>query len=176
MIGYARSVSNPSSLNAQRRALANAGCDTVHQDDASGGGVLRPGLLAAIDALTSHDALVVVSLDRLARSSRDLFYYAGVLSRAGKHLVALQEDIDTRRDNGAFFGFCALVDRLHGAGAADRRAVARARSMRGPGPAPRIADDTWAALAPRLASGELSVDEAAGLAGVHRSTIYRRLA
>ena len=176
MIGYARSVANPGNLNAQRQVLNEAGCLVVYLDDASAGEVLRPGLLAAIDALSSHEALVVVSLDRLARSCRDLFYFAEILSRAGKHLGALDDDIDTRRDNGAFFGFCSLVDRLHVAGAADRRAVARARSVRGPGPAPRISDEIWAAIAPRLASGELSVDQAAGLAGVHRSTIYRRMA
>jgi DNA invertase Pin-like site-specific DNA recombinase len=174
MIGYARSVSNAKSLALQRAALLRAGCTEIHEDDASGGRVLRPGLLAAQDSLSPGGALCVVSLDRLARSSRDLFHYAGKLSASGLHLVSLAEDIDTRRDNGAFFSFCSLVDRLHGAGAADRRAVDRARAVRGPGPSPRLTDEVWSELSPRLAAGELTVSAAAKTAGVHRSTIYRR--
>ncbi|MDI6625898.1 MAG: recombinase family protein [Brevundimonas sp.] len=174
MIGYARSVSSPQSLARQRAALLRAGCTEIFQDDASGGRVLRPGLLAAHDSLSTGGALCLVSLDRLARSSRDLFYYTGKLSERGFHLVSLAEDIDTRRDNGAFFSFCSLVDRLHGAGAADRLAVDRARAVRGPGPSPRLTDDVWSELSPRLAAGELTVSAAAEAAGVHRSTIYRR--
>lgn len=174
MIGYARSVSNAQGLALQRAALLRAGCSIVHEDFVSGGRVFRPGLLAAHDSLPPGGALCVVSLDRLARSARDLFYYTCKLSDGGFHLVSLAEDIDTRRDNGAFFSFCALVDRLHGAGAADRRAVDRARAVRGPGPSPRLTDDVWADLSPRLAAGELTVSAAAAAAGVHRSTIYRR--
>lgn len=176
MIGYARSVSSPESLARQAAALRHAGCSTVHEDDASGGRVLRPGLASAFDALGPGGVLCVVTLDRLARSSRDLFAYCDTLSQMRAHLVALAEDIDTRRDNGMFFGFCAMMERLHGAGEADRRAVEQVAAGRGPGPAPRLTDAVWATLAPRLLSGELSPVAAAKVAGVHRATIYRRLA
>ena len=176
MIGYARSVSAPDSLARQAAALRRAGCSIVHTDDSSGGRVLRPGLDAALADVGSGEALCVVSLDRLARTSRDLFAYAAGLSQRQAHLVSLAEEIDPRRDNGMFFGFCAMLDRLHHAGDVDRRAVSAAREARGPGPEPRLTDSIWTSLAPRIAAGELSAAKAARLAGVHRSTIYRRLA
>lgn len=175
MIGYARSVSAPDSLERQTAALRRAGCSAVHTDYASSGRVLRRGLEAALADVGPGDALCVVSLDRLARSSRDLFAYAAGLSQRQAHLVSLAEEIDTRRDNGMFFGVCAMLDRLHHAGDVDRRAVSAAREARGPGPEPRLTDEVWSSLAPRIASGELSAAKAAKLAGVHRATVYRRL-
>ena len=57
----------------------------------------RPGLIAALDAVTEAPgaALVVYSLSRLARSTRDTINIAERLERAGADLVSLSEKIDT---------------------------------------------------------------------------------
>jgi len=55
----------------------------------------RPGLLAALEAIGAGDALVVHSLSRLSRSTRDTIDLAEALSEKGADLVSLSEKIDT---------------------------------------------------------------------------------
>ena len=56
----------------------------------------RPELQSAIKSITSKPgALVVYSLSRLARSTRDTLAIADRLERAGADLVSLSEKIDT---------------------------------------------------------------------------------
>src|SRR4051812_45369527 len=57
----------------------------------------RPGLTAALDAVTAAPGavLLVYSLSRLARSTRDTIAIAERLERAGADLVSLSEKIDT---------------------------------------------------------------------------------
>jgi len=55
----------------------------------------RPGLRAALDAVGNGDALVVYSLSRLARSTRDTIDIADELRKRGADLVSLSERIDT---------------------------------------------------------------------------------
>lgn len=57
----------------------------------------RPGLVAALDAATGAPGvvLVVYSLSRLARSTRDTINIAERLEKAGADLVSLSEKLDT---------------------------------------------------------------------------------
>lgn len=55
----------------------------------------RPGLITAIEALNKGDALVVYSLSRFARSTRDTLDLAEQIERKGADLVSLTERIDT---------------------------------------------------------------------------------
>lgn len=56
----------------------------------------RPGLQTAIDtACRTKSALVVYSLSRLARSTKDTINIGELLSKAGADLVSLSEKIDT---------------------------------------------------------------------------------
>ena len=56
----------------------------------------RPGLLAALDEVcSSGGVLVVYSLSRLARSTKDAILIAERLEKAGADLVSLSEKIDT---------------------------------------------------------------------------------
>lgn len=56
----------------------------------------RPGLLAALDhACREKAAVIVYSLSRLARSTRDALSISDRLDRAGADLVSLSEQIDT---------------------------------------------------------------------------------
>lgn len=92
------------SLEAQaRRARAWAdanGCEVaaVHSDAGISGkrAANRPGLQAALDAACENGgALVVYSLSRLARSTKDAILIAERLDKAGADLVSLSESLDT---------------------------------------------------------------------------------
>jgi len=55
----------------------------------------RPGLQAALDAVAKGDALVVYSLSRLSRSTKDTLAIAELLAKREADLVSLSEKIDT---------------------------------------------------------------------------------
>jgi DNA invertase Pin-like site-specific DNA recombinase len=60
----------------------------------------RPGLQAALSAITPGDALVVYSLSRLSRSTKDTLTLADVLQKKEADLVSLSEKIDTTTASG----------------------------------------------------------------------------
>jgi site-specific DNA recombinase len=92
------------SLDAQRSTIA-AWCAVMgyelvatHADEGISGSRVdkRPGLQAALDAVCAHrDVLVVYSLSRLARNTRETLELGERLARAGADLVSLSEKIDT---------------------------------------------------------------------------------
>ena len=58
-IGYARvSRGDSQDIDPQLRALRDAGCDPIYQEEASGGRADRPELARAIGALEAGDVLV----------------------------------------------------------------------------------------------------------------------
>jgi site-specific DNA recombinase len=108
-IGYVRvstedQASEGVSLEAQKAKLA-AWClandyelSTVLVDAGLSGGRAdnRPGLQAAIEqACKTKSALIVYSLSRLARSTKDTIAIGEKLDKAGADLVSLSEKIDT---------------------------------------------------------------------------------
>lgn len=108
-IGYVRvstegQVAEGISLDAQKAKLT-AWCEmngrhliTVHEDAGLSGGRAdnRPGLNKALDEVCRlRGALVVYSLSRLARSTKDALAISERLERAGADLVSLSENLDT---------------------------------------------------------------------------------
>ena len=74
-------------------------------DEASSGGRMdnRPGLAAALDEVTRiHGVLVVYSLSRLARSTRDAIAIFERLNKACTDIVSICESIDTTSAMGRF--------------------------------------------------------------------------
>jgi predicted DNA-binding WGR domain protein len=72
--GYARVSTDGQSVDAQVRRLRDAGAEKVFRETASGVRAApdRPQLRRALARLEAGDVLIVVRLDRLARSTRDL--------------------------------------------------------------------------------------------------------
>ena len=52
----------------QSQALKSAGCAEIHEEQASGGNRARPVLARVLERVAKGDTLVVVRIDRLARS------------------------------------------------------------------------------------------------------------
>ena len=124
LIGYARVSTDDQTLDLQRDALAEAGCERIFEDTAPGAGE-RPALRDAIDHLRAGDTLVVWRLDRLGRSLKDLIEKADTLRSQGIGLKSLKEAIDTDSSTGQ------LVFHIFGALAEFARAVIRERTKAG---------------------------------------------
>jgi DNA invertase Pin-like site-specific DNA recombinase len=73
LYGYARVSTDGQSVDAQGRQLTKAGCKKVFREVASGARTDRPQLRRLLSEITVGDVVVVTRLDRLARSTFDLF-------------------------------------------------------------------------------------------------------
>ena len=80
-VGYARVSSTGQDLTVQLEKLA--GCDKVVQEKRSGIDAGRPALKACLEYLRQGDTLLVTKLDRLARSTPDLYRIVSALADNG---------------------------------------------------------------------------------------------
>lgn len=71
-VGYARVSSKDQNLERQTAALKKEKCFRIFDDTVSGSSTDRPGLDGALNYVRPGDQLVVMSMDRLARSLIDL--------------------------------------------------------------------------------------------------------
>lgn len=71
-VGYARVSSKDQNLERQTAALKKEKCFRIFTDTVSGSSTDRPGLDGALNYVRPGDQLVVMSMDRLARSLIDL--------------------------------------------------------------------------------------------------------
>ena len=101
MYGYARVSTLSQSNDLQVARLLAAGCDVVRQEAVSGRSrVGRSELQTILEFVRPRDTLVVVKLDRLGRSTRDVLNLVHELEGKGAALRVLEPEIDTSRPEG----------------------------------------------------------------------------
>lgn len=102
LIGYARVSTGEQSTEAQILDLKAFGCGEIFRENASGADRERPQLKAALNRVGAGDTLVVVRIDRLARSLAHLLAVIDVLERKGAAFKSLGDPIDTGSPQGKF--------------------------------------------------------------------------
>ncbi|MEZ5901632.1 MAG: recombinase family protein [Hyphomicrobiaceae bacterium] len=102
LIGYARVSTDEQATEAQERELGAAGCEVIVQEHGSGASRARPALARLIQEISAGDTLVVVRLDRLARSVGHLLDVIEDLTAKGAHFRSLRDPIDTSTPQGMF--------------------------------------------------------------------------
>lgn len=103
MIGYARVSTEEQRTLRQVDELRAAGCAEVREEHASGADRTRPVLAGLLRrGLERGDTLVVVKLDRLARSLEHLLEVVRTLEARGAFLRVLGDPIDTATPQGRF--------------------------------------------------------------------------
>ena len=90
-IGYARVSSKDQNLDRQLAALKKEKVFRVFTDTVSGSSTQRPGLDGALNYVRAGDQLIVVSMDRLARSLIDLHRLVDELAERGVSVKFLKE-------------------------------------------------------------------------------------
>jgi len=102
LIGYARVSTDDQVHDAQMDELRAAGCERIFQEHGSGASRARPVLTRLLGELTGGDVLVVVRLDRLARSVSHLLQVIEDLEERGVHFRSIRDPIDTSTPQGMF--------------------------------------------------------------------------
>ena len=134
-LGYARVSTYGQTLDAQLEQLRRNGCTKIYREKVSGARADRRELLRLLKALAPGDVVTVTRIDRLARSTFDLFAIVKQIVDAGGQFRSLAEPwADTSTSAGrlmiAILGGLADVERdLIRTRTAEGRSRAKARGQ-----------------------------------------------
>ena len=181
LIGYARvSRGDDQSNKAQARALTDAGCQRIFQEEASGGRWDRPELHRMLDHLREGDTIVVWKLDRLSRSLKDVLHIMEQIKAADAGFRSLTEAIDTTTPAGR------MMMQMVGSFAEFERAMIRERTSAGlalarsegriGGRRRKLTPKKRLEIAESVLSGRKSAAEMARLYDVSQPTVSRIVA
>lgn len=115
-IGYARVSTVGQTLDVQLQSLKDYGCEKIFQEKASGADVERIQLQKLLKSLSNGETVVVTRIDRLARSTFDLFAIVKEITQKGAQFCSIDEPwADTTTSTGrlmlAVLGGLADVER-----------------------------------------------------------------
>ncbi|MGB9685537.1 MAG: recombinase family protein [Rectinema subterraneum] len=99
-IGYARPSLLEPDMASQIKALNAASAEKIFAEKLLSEDADRPAFEEALGSLGAGDMLIVASLDRLARTTTELFYITEEIIKRGAALVSLKEALDTSTDDG----------------------------------------------------------------------------
>lgn len=184
-IGYARVSTRDQHPEVQAARLREAGCERVYVDHGVSGRLAsRPQWDECLAHLRAGDVLVVVKLDRIGRSVRNLVDVVGLLGERGVDLVVLDQQIDTTTPAGKLlFHVLAAISQFE----AD---LIRERTLDGldaakvrhggklPGRKPSLSPAKIKLARELFAQREergLSAQQIAEIVGTSRATLYRHL-
>ena len=162
----------------QEVLMQELGVDEVYIDRLSGKNTDRPELKKMTDYVRKGDTVIVESISRFARNTRDLLDLVEKLSEKGVEFVSKKEAIDTTTPTGKFmltvFGAVAELEREH---ILQRQqegiAIAKAKGKyRGRKPIERSNFDAVEKL---WRAGTISAAEAMRRLDMSRSTFYRKV-
>lgn len=176
--GYARVSTEQQNLDRQLDALRKYGVDMIYNEKMTGTKRDRPELTKLLDRMTEGDTVVIESLSRLGRSTKDLIELTELFQSKGVHLVSLKESIDTSTSTGKLlFTLMSAIAQFERDVIADRTreglTAARARGRKGG--RPKADTDTVKKAIKLYNTGEYSIKEIEDLTGVKKSTLYRNL-
>ena len=114
-IGYVRVSTQEQNTIRQELLMESLGADEVYIDRMSGKSTDRPELKKLMEYVRRGDTVIVESISRFARNTRDLLELVERLTAKGVEFVSKKEAIDTTTPSGKFmltiFGAVAELER-----------------------------------------------------------------
>ena len=178
---YARVSAFDQNLDRQLVAADGRGVPAanVFTEKLSGKDTKRPELQRLIAVVKSGDSVIVESISRFARNTRDLLDLVDKLNAKGVEFVSLKENIDTSTPTGKFmltvFGAVAELERgylLQRQAEGIKAARARGVHLGRPIIKPPVNFDN---MVKHWERGKLSFSEVLAQSGLKEATFYRRL-
>jgi len=182
IIGYARVSTKDQSLEVQEQAIKEyakkIGEDyVIYSEKESGGKADRVELKNALKAVQKGNKFVVYKMDRLARSTKQLYEITDDLSNQGVEFISIQDNLDTTTSMGrAMFGMLAVFAEFE-------REIIRERTQSGlesarkqgrVGGRPTVTSSVKRKVVALYRGGEGATDIAKEY-GIGRSTVYKIL-
>lgn len=114
-IGYVRVSTKEQNTARQEELMKSLGVDRVFIDRMSGKDTDRPQLRDMMDYVREGDSIVMESISRFARNTKDLLELTGQLSSRHVQFISQKENIDTETPTRKFmltiFGAVAELER-----------------------------------------------------------------
>lgn len=176
--GYARISTTDQNLEMQIVQLNKFGVEKIFSDKMTGKNMDRPEFKRLIDQLRSGDILVVYSLSRLGRKTKDLIGLIEELNEKEITLVSLKENIDTNSPMGrAMIGMISVFAELEREIITERvrEGVKTARARGRFGGRPKIDSEKIKEALTLYHTEQYSINEIIKKTGVSKATLYRRL-
>ena len=177
-IGYIR-ISTLDQNTARQEVLMEAlGVDEVYIDRMSGKSADRPEMRRMLEYVRRGDTVVVESISRFARNTRDLLELVERLTEKGVEFVSQKEAIDTTTPTGKFmltvFGAVAELEREYilqrqreGIEIAKQQGKYKGRKPLSP--------PGFQEMVIRWKRGEITAAEACRRLGMSKATFYRKV-
>ena len=178
--GYCRVSTKDQCLDRQIEALKGAGIEeqNIFCDKISGIKEHRPALDNVLSHLRKGDSLMVLSFDRLARSTKQLISIAELLEEKGVDLISLKENINTTTPQGklVFQVFAAIAEFQRSIiKEAQREGIEAAKAKGKIKGRPRVNKEKLEAAINLYLNKQMSVREIERTIGISRGTLYKEI-
>ena len=177
-IGYVRASTTDQNTARQEVLMESLGVDQVYIDRVSGKNTDRPELKRMMTFVREGDTVIVESISRFARNTRDLLDLVERLTAKGVEFVSKKEAIDTTTPSGKFmltiFGAVAELEREYilqrqreGIEIAKQQGKYKGRKPLSP--------PGFQEMVIRWKRGEITAAEACRRLGISKATFYRKV-
>ena len=178
-VGYIRVSTAEQNTARQEVLLEELGVSRVYIDKMSGKSADRPKLKEMLEFVREGDMVVVESISRFARNTRDLLELVDMLTEKGVEFISKKENIDTTTPAGKFMlTVFAAVAELERGYILDRQregiAIAKSEGKYKGRPPKKIDEDLWNELYIRWKKGEITGTVAAKECGMPLATFRYR--
>ena len=175
-IGYIRVSTQEQNTIRQEVLMKELGVDEIYIDRMSGKNANRPELQKMMEYVRRGDTVIVESISRFARNTKDLLELVERLTEKGVEFVSKKEVIDTTTPTGKFmltvFGAVAELEREYIL-QRQREGIAIAREEgKYRGRTPRERPD-FERISARWRNGEITAVEAMQMLHLSKSSFYR---
>ncbi len=180
-VGYVRVSTEEQNTVRQENIMKQLGVERVYIEKASGKSRAgRPQLAAMMDFVREGDVVIVESISRFARSTRDLLQLVEQLGNKKVGFVSQKESIDTETPQGKFmltvFGAMAELEREQTLQRQKEGIEAAKAAGKYKGRKPMEIDaELLKSIHTQWYKGEITTAYAIRRLGVSRNTFYRRI-
>lgn len=179
-VGYLRVSTEQQHIERQQILLNEVGVEKVYLDRMSGKNLDRPQLNQMLSFVRSGDTVIVESISRFARSTRDFLKLIDILDHKQVSFVSLKEKLDTASPYGRFsmviFSALAQLEReqllirqREGIEIAKAKGKYKGRKRI------EINDYKFSQIYDQWQEGKITAVQAMGLLSLKKSTFYRRV-
>lgn len=177
-IGYVRVSTKEQNTARQEELMKSMGADKVYIDKMSGKDMERPFLQEMMNFVREGDSVVVESISRFARNTKDLLELTEQLSNKHVQFISQKENIDTNTPAGKFmltiFGAVAELEREY-IRQRQREDIEIAKQQKKYKGRPAKQLDTFDEIYQQWKSGNITATSASEQLNVSRSTFYRKV-
>lgn len=179
-VGYVRVSTEEQNTIRQEILMAELGVEKVYIEKISGKNADRPELNAMMAFVREGDVVIVESISRFARSTRDLLALVEELTQKNVEFVSQKESIDTTTPQGRFmltvFGAMAELEREQTLQRQKEGIAAAKEAGKYKGRKPISVDEELLKdIHAKWYKNEVTTTHAIKVLGVSRNTFYRRM-